>query len=353
MKKYARFLLVFLCLFLTACSDKDRHFSGEVSDLQAEDGNIVSFVVTDETGKRTGILVPEDTAFTSRVDQEAKAEKELLLSGQRGTSVSVECKGSRTSLTTDSGEKLPAYTAWFIAVSGYLTPNAAALRDGTPLDVFHWTDGVTYRLTDGTDLLYVRDTIGPEHVYISSRDGYDDLNEAAQRKISAYYADRGLLYSVEDELESACANIPARVDGQPTPCLGQDVSPSASSERVIYFLTCLTLPVYGDRTANATEVLLCDAFDRETGEHIDGWDLFACPPEEAVQELLDLARITEQPLRSEVEAAFQPEYMRLYSGGLEVFLPKGALPSEGTSWGFGMDYNDGLRAVFQEWALPN
>lgn len=353
MKKYTLFLLALLCLLLTACSDKNRHFSGEVSDLQAEDGNIVSFVITNEAGKRTGILVPEDAAFTSRVDPEARAEKELLLSGQQGTSVSVECKGGRTSLTTDSGEKLPAYTAWFIAVNGYLTPNAASLRDGTPLDVFHWADGVTYRLTDGTALLYVRDTTGPEHVYTSGQEGYDDLSEAAQEKISAYYKDRGLLYSVEDELESAYANIPTHVNGQPVPCLGQDVSPNSSSERVIYFLTCLTLPVYGSRTANATEVHLCDAFDRETGEHIDGWDLFACPPEEAVQALLDLARITEQPLRSEAEAAFQPEYMRLYSGGLEVYLPKGALPSEGTTFGFGLDYNDGLRAIFHDWALPD
>lgn len=353
MKKYVCLSLVFLLVFLTACSDKGRYFSGEVSDLQTEDGNIVSFVITDEAGKRTGILVPEDAAFTSRVDPEAGAEKELLLSGQRGTSVSVECKGGRASLTTDSGEKLPAYTAWFIAVNGYLTPNPAALRDGTPLDVFQWTGGVTYRLTDGTDLLYVRDSLGPEHVYISDRDGYDDLSEAAQEKISAYYKDRGLLYSVEDELESAYANIPTHVSGQPIPSLGQDVSPNASSERVIYFLTCLTLPVYGNRTANVTEVHLCDAFDRETGEHIDGWDLFACSPEEAVQALLNLAQITEQPLRSKIEAVFQPEYMCLYSGGLEVFLPKGALPSEGTSWGFGLDYNDGLRAVFHDWALPD
>lgn len=353
MKKYIRLSLAFLLVLLTSCSDKGRHFSGEVSDLQTEGGNIVSFVVTDEAGKRTGILVPEDAVFTSRTDPEAGAEKELLLSGQRGTSISVECKGSRTSLTTDSGEKLPAYTAWFIAVNGYLTPNAAALRDGTPLDVFRWTDGVTYRLTDGTDLLYVRDATGPENVYTAGQEGYDDLSEAAQKKISAYYKGRGLLYSVEDELESACANIPIHVNGQPVPRLGQDVSPNASSERVIYFLTCLTLPVYGGGTANATEVRLCDAFDRDTGEHIDGWDLFACPPDEAVQALLDLAHITEQPLRSEVEAAFQPEYMRLYSGGLEVFLPKGALPGEETSWGFGLDYNDGLRAIFQDWALPN
>lgn len=353
MKKCICLSLAFLLIFLTACSDKDRHFSGEVSDLQAEEGNIVSFVITDAAGKRTGILVPEDAVFTSRADPEAGAEKELLLSGQRGTSVSVECKGGRTSLTTDSGEKLPAYTAWFIAVNGYLTPNAAALRDGTPLDVFHWSDGVTYRLTDGTDLLYVRDPLGPEHVYTAGQEGYDGLSEAAQEKISTYYEDRGLLYSVEDELESACANIPTHVNGQPVPFLGQDVSPSSSSERAIYFLTCLTLPVYGSGTANAREIRFCDAFDRETGERIDGWDLFACPPEEAVQALLDLAQITGQPLRSEAEAAFQPEYMHLYSGGLQVFLPEGAIPSVGTSWGFGLDYSDGLRAIFQDWALPN
>ena len=86
---------------------------------------------------------------------------------------------------------------------------------------------------------------------------------------------------------------------------------------------------------------------------MDIWDLFTCSPDEAKSALLDLAQITEQPLRSEMEAAFQQEYIQFYSSGLQVFFPKGTLPSEGTSWGFGLDYDDGLRAIFHDWALPD
>ena len=136
MKRFICTLLPLLCfLLLTACSDKSRSLSGEVSDVRAENGEIVSFVLTDADGKRTGVLVPEDAHFTSRTDLDPDAEKDLLLSGRPGTSVRVEYNGGKTKLTTDSGEKLPAYTAWFVAVDGYLEPDAAALQDGTPLDL--------------------------------------------------------------------------------------------------------------------------------------------------------------------------------------------------------------------------
>lgn len=54
---------------------------------------------------------------------------------------------------------------------------------------------------------------------------------------------------------------------------------------MIYFLTSVTLPING---SVATEVRLGAAFDRETGEHLSPWDLFACSEEEARQTLLDL-----------------------------------------------------------------
>ena len=52
-----------------------------------------------------------------------------------------------------------------------------------------------------------------------------------------------------------------------------------------------------------------------------------------------------KPLFSRSICAFIPEGW--------VFLPKGALPSEEASRGFGMDYGDDLRAIFQDWALPD
>ncbi len=353
MKRFICTLLPLLCfLLLTACSDKSRSLSGEVSDVRAENGEIVSFVLTDGDGKRTGILIREDTHFNARVDLDPDAEKDLLLSGQPGTSVRVEYNGGKTSLTTDSGEKLPAYTAWFVAVDGWLEPDAAALRDGTPLDLFHWTSGVSYRLKDGTDLLHVRNYVGPENNIVAGQKTYNDLSETAQQAVSAYYENRGMLYDVEEELETSYANYQTRSPNKPTPAVWQDVTLQASSERVAYFRTTVHTPIHGDGTATMEELRLCDAFDRETGERIDGWDLFTCPPEEAKRALLDLAQITEQPLRSELEAALRPEYIVFYPGNIEGWFPRGALPSQSTSFGFGLDYTDGLKAILQPWAVP-
>lgn len=353
MKRFICTLLPLLCfLLLTACSDKSRSLSGEVSDVRAENGEIVSFVLTDADGKRTGVLIPEDAHFTSRTDLDPDAEKDLLLSGWPGTSVRVEYNGGKTKLTTDSGEKLPAYTAWFVAVDGYLEPDAAALQDGTPLDLFHWTSGTSYRLKDGTDLLYVGDGSGPENSIVAGQESYNDLTEAAQKKVSAYFQERGMLYDVAEELEASYANYQTRNPKKPTPGVSQDVTPVASSSRVMYFLTTVHTPIHGDGSATMEELRLCDAFDRETGAHIEGWDLFTCPPEDVARTLLDLTQITEQPLRTEMEAALQPEYLIFYPGNIEGWFPRGALPSQSTSFGFGLDYTDGLKAILQPWAVP-
>lgn len=350
MKKCIGFtLLILSCLILlTACSEKDWYFTGELSDVQLDgDGNIVSLAVTSSNGKQRGFLVTEATGIIARPD--GVDVQEFLRDPAPGAQISVTYDSGKTSLTTSDGKRISAYPAQFITVDNILIPNAATLRDGTPLDLRQWNGTVTYCLSDGTELLNVHDTIDGS---FDAQAVNADLSEAAQKKISAYYEERGLLYSVEDELERAYANISTHVNGQPVPGLGQEIYPTATSERVIYVLTTLTLPVYGHPAANVTEVRLCDAFDRETGDHIDGWDLFTCSPEEAVQALLDLAQITDSALRMEMESIFQPEYMLFYPNGLEVFLPKGTLPSAGTSWGFGLDYDDGLRAILQDWAVP-
>lgn len=345
-------MLALTLLLLTACSDSHNFLSGEVSDVRTENGEIVSFVLTDADGKRTGVLVPEDAHFTSRTDLDPDAEKDLLLFGQPGTSVRVEYNGGKTKLTTDSGEKLPAYTAWFVAVDGYLEPDAAALQDGTPLDLFHWTSGTSYRLKDGTDLLYVWDYVGPENNIVAGQTTYADLSETAQQAVSAYYEKRGMLYAVEEELEKSYANYQTRSPNKPTPSVGQEVSLQSSSQRVAYFLTTVHTPIHGDGSATMEELRLCDAFDRETGEHIEGWDLFTCPPGDVARALLDLAQITEQPLRAEMEAALRPEYLVFFPGNIEGWFPRGALPSQSTSFGFGLDYTDGLKAILQPWAVP-
>ena len=350
MKKFLLFPLTFLlCLaILAACSEKGRYLTGEPSDIQLDDeGFLVSLVVTDTNGKQTGFLMTEQTHLISSV--EGIEALDFFRDPTPGAYISVDYDSGKTTLTTSDGKKVSAYPARFITLENILVPNAATLRDGTSLSLRQWSGTVTYCLSDGTALLNVHDTVNGA---IDSQMVNADLSAAAQEKISAYFEERGLLYSVEEELEQAYANRPTHVNGQPVPGLGQEIYPAVVSERVIYVMTTLTLPVYGDPSANVTEVHLSDAFDRETGEHMDIWDLFTCSPDEAKSALLDLAQITEQPLRSEMEAAFQQEYIRFYPSGLQVLFPKGTLPSEDTAWGFGLDYDDGLRAILQDWAVP-
>ena len=128
-------------------------------------------------------------------------------------------------------------------------PAAAALRDGTPLDVFHWTSGNSYRLKDGTDLLHVQDYSGPENSIVVGQESYNNLSKTAQGKVSVYFRERGLLYSVEEELEKSYAGCRNRNPNNSVPSVGQDITPVASSSRVMYFLTTLNLPVYGEAAA--------------------------------------------------------------------------------------------------------
>ena len=61
----------------------------------------------------------------------------------------------------------------------------------------------SYRLPNGPELLSVRRSSGPENVLVGGAEGYADLPEAAQQRVSAYYQEQGLLYDTQAELERA------------------------------------------------------------------------------------------------------------------------------------------------------
>ncbi len=88
-------ILALVLLFLPACSDSHRFLSGEVSDVRTEKGEIVSFVLTDENGKRTGVLIPEDGGIGLQIPvhrhEPGGVGRELLavVRGQRGFSAVV------------------------------------------------------------------------------------------------------------------------------------------------------------------------------------------------------------------------------------------------------------------------
>ena len=172
-----------------------------------------------------------------------------------------------------------------------------------------------------------------------------------QSNILSYYINQGLLYDVNIELERAYTDYKntENKSGFSSYFLLQDSAPASSNEKVMYFLTSVTFPIDGN---HGYEMRLGAAFNRETGKHICNWELFSCSEEEVKQAILDIAGITDTVLRAEMEAAFKFEHIILFTDNLEVSFPAGTLPSQEHGYFLGLDYDDDLCKILNEWAIP-
>lgn len=236
---------------------------------------------------------------------------------------------------------------------------AYMFSDGVSVDrwqLWHWGDDY-YRLPDGTDLLLVREPMGPENVF-NDHEGFQDLNEAAREAVLTYYVDRGLLYDVEEELERAYdLYLRCRETGEEyqNGIVEQAVLPAGSTSRIIHFQTTLTLPMEEPRVVSNT--ILNEIFDRETGEPMSVWELFAVSEEEARRQLLREMRpmdITDSPAaRAAIAAALRPEYISIEPDCIQVWFPEGTLPEEEYD-GWVLHYRDlpALLDILQPWAIP-
>ena len=56
-------------------------------------------------------------------------------------------------------------------------------------------------------------------------------------------------------------------------------------------------------------------------------------------------------LRMEMQAALRPEYITFHSDRLDITFPRGTLPSQEHSAGWGLDYQE-LDGLLQPWAIP-
>ena len=269
--------------------------------------------------------------------------------------MSAWCYPRKEKLETAEGESIPAYWGQSIHIAGILKRNARTLRDGTAVDVMEngsHGDNRTYRLPDGTELLRVTDSGGPENHYVMGQESLHDLSEAAQRKIQAYYDAQEPLYDEEEELEKSYAAYLRLGEEFSCDWIQRDVSPCASSERVLYFQTSLTLPLeYGGRISY--EVRLGAAFHRETGEKIDNWDLFAVPEEEVRRRFPALCGWVEEPeLQRAMSGALDPDWFVFFPEHVSVTFPPGSLPGEENGYGISLNYKDAPEGFFQPWAIP-
>lgn len=210
-----------------------------------------------------------------------------------------------------------------------------------------------YRISDGTVLVREDVCNGPENVYVMNHESYHDLSGQAQAAVSAYFEEQGLLYDLPSLLNTAYERFLAcKERGEDFSPLyaGQSVTPSASNERIMCFLTDWSVPLEGGE--GSTHMYLGAVFDRETGESIAAWDLFSVSEAKARAAVLDAICVEQAAgLREELEAALRPEYLIWHDTALSVHFPAGSLPSQKYSSGFSVSYRE-LETVLHDWAIP-
>lgn len=108
-------------------------------------------------------------------------------------------------------------------------------------------------------------TVGPANCYVAGTVSYNDLSESARKGIDGYYEKQGLLYDTEAELQKAYGDyLSCRENGTAYQerHVRQEITPSASNDTAVSFITTVTLPVNGQE---AKELRLGAVFNRETG----------------------------------------------------------------------------------------
>ena len=323
MKTKLLIIAVVLCMVLSGCNRLT--IRGEVVEV---DGN--SFTLVPDGGDALTVTMDENTvAFSWSEDVTVSDLKSGAMDG-----IIVSATGNVKQDTMLASE---------VQIEGRLIRNYHILSDGTSVNLFKSYLYQTYSLENGRDLLFVQDPTKVEDTYVAGIGSLRDLPEAAQEQIKAYYDAKGLFYDELQTLEEAYDAYLAGPDFQ-TYTLGQEICPSAINEEVIYFLTIVSLP--------GSELRLCEAFDKETGEAIPMADIFACEPVEFISRLAAVGGV-EDALIEEMKAAFKPEYVTVSQSYLEVNFPAGTLPSEELPFGMGFEYNEDVCELIQPWAVPS
>lgn len=352
----ALLLAALLALSLTACQNEKR-IEGLVVEVQTgASGDVTAFVVKSE-GNQTGILIAEKATVWPMGISSGSSEKywaQFQKELQVDALVSSWCYPRREKLETAEGQTVWAYWATSVDILGGLERNALTLRDGTAVDLLEQDDRRirTYRLPGGTELLRVEDPFGPENCYVGGIENFDDLSEAAQERVRAWYEEQGPLYDEREELEksyTAYQELGEEFEGD---WVRQDTAPCASNERIMYFVTSLTLPQErGERTVYDWQS--GGAFDRETGEKLSNWDLFAVSEAEVRRRFPELCGWVDEPeLRKAMSGTLEAEMFVFFPEHVSVSFPPGSLPGEEDGYVISVDYKDAPEGFFQPWAIP-
>jgi len=341
-------LLIFLslCLLLSACGSSTPIY-GEVVEATP-----AALILDTDDGKRVAVLLEENTYIWGTDDIDSDAYKAAPHAGVR---VQFFPESRAGSITTADGEQVKAYRAdFYVRIAAYLLPDAAALSDGTMLDVWKTSSfGSAYQTKDGVELLREEPPSGPENHIVGDKERFGDLNEAAKTQIIKFFENRGNLYDLQSELDRAHTAYQTDPKAFSPFFVKQTSVLAASGEQVLYFITDLTQTVSGNVVQTIT---LCNAFDRDTGSSIPLADLFICPEEDLGKALLDLAEKNgsgpADPVKAEMEAAFRMEYLNFSQDSLWIEFPRGSLPSQESAYMVSIPFNDQCKTLVHPWAVP-
>lgn len=328
--------------------NKEKEIYGKIVETTVSDKGLVSFVICTDTGKDMSVHITDETfvfSFLKSVD-----ENQFKSGMINDLEVSVTYKGLPSSYKMQDGKKIKAFDALSIEILEVLSEEIL-LFDDTKIEIWDCVFNTVYRLQDGTELLDVRGSSGPDHVQVGGIDSFDDLTKEAQKNVLHYYENQGILYDVQAELTRAYDVYRKLEDKSAFSAyfLEQSIVPVASNESVMYFLTSVYLPknhnTYYEYRIGAT-------FDRKTGENINNLDIFSCSKDEVIEKILDIAGINDITLRKEMSSAFKAECIIVFPDHIEIHFDEGTLPSQDYSYSMGLDYNDALISILHDWAIP-
>ena len=252
--------------------------------------------------------------------------------------------------------------------------DAYVFDDGTTVSLWK-LDGfsrtMSYRLSDGQELLNVDYPASPDRVTVEGlEDGFEDMEESAQKTILDYYEKRETPFDIHHLLEDAYTdwNLCQKEEKRFNPHIAaEDISPSIATERYIGFLSTVTVSIPSSvrfNTCDKTSSVVL--FDRSTGTVLPPAELFSVPEEEAIEVLaklsikelwnMDIEQI--KPLIKLDEIIWFQEYLHIHFPADSLAIPPkddSDLSEEETetidTYIVEIDY-DSLKKILHPWAIP-
>lgn len=323
-------MVLILLLTLTGCGKED--ITGEVQSVTKQDGYTELVLV----GIEDTVLTDDNTFVYSF----SGIEEGLL-------------EGSLIRPVISARELRRTKGGWYaeqICVESIMLPDPHILSDGTKLNIRTSYRGNTYENSDGYEILWEQEPVGPENVSVGGLPTLRDLPEKAQEAIAAYYDSLGLLYDRNTEIEKAYQAFLASENRNLFQSwhLAQSIFPTAANDRFVWFAALITEPI---DSGLVHERRMGTVFDRETGEVVDPAGLFICTEEVLIDRILDIAGMPDTDLRKNMEKGFHLDYLIFNSSSLDIHFPVRSLPGENQDHIVGIVYAD-LEGLIQPWAVP-